>query len=189
MKTHRLLLSLTAVLLVLLPLSLSSCCEDIDFNEIDNPSIRKTAQYAEPDTVPQYVQLRFVFKVTQDMLNYCDVVVKYSDGKEIKTDTVNSTSWKALVKVQLPATLIFNREVKLKECSHMADAAAITFTNSYNMQYEILNSSSEGIGKGAVTGEGGSATFTGERVASIVNSGGLNISQRFKIDEMGERVY
>ena len=145
-----------------------------------------TPAIAQKDTTPAFVQMDFTFDATQDMLDYCDIVVKYDDGAGEKSDTVSATQWSKSVTVALPATVAFSRVVTIKSDKDAASAEKIAYTNGYNLNYSILNANGEDLGKSGNTFSGSTLSLKGSKLAEAVGKSLFNKNYTFSFDESGK---
>lgn len=155
----------------------------------DKPAVAQketTPDVAQKDTTPAFVQMDFTFDATQDMLDYCDIVVKYDDGAGEKSDTVSATQWSKSVKVALPATVTFSREVTLKAGKDASTTEKIAYSNGYNLNYSILNANGEDLGKSGNTFSTSTASLKGSKLAEAVGKSLFNKNYTFTFDESGK---
>ena len=104
MKTlERLFSSLAAVLLLAMAAPvLVSCGDD------DNPTEEKR--------VATYANGMFTYEVAQEVLDLVDVMVKYTDGDEVKTEKITTITWiKSTKQAKIPTTVGFKVTLKLKD--------------------------------------------------------------------------
>lgn len=145
-----------------------------------------TPAIAQKDTTPAFVQMDFTFDATQDMLDYCDIVVKYDDGTGEKSETVETAQWSKSVKVALPATVTFSREVTLKAGKDASTTEKIAYTNGYNLNYSIQNANGEDLGKSGNTFSGSTLSLKGSKLAEAVGKSLFNKNYTFTFDESGK---
>ena len=152
----------------------------------------KASETPKKDTTPASVQMNFTFEATQDMLDYCDMVVKYDDGTGMKTETANALEWTKSLKVSLPATLTFIREVSLKSGVEASDIASFSYLKGYRYGYVMMNAQGEQLGslgsrsnisRHNVTRPEGIPT-----VIEMINAGRLNDSVTYSFDKNGSLV-
>lgn len=145
-----------------------------------------TPAIAQKDTTPAFVQMDFTFDATQDMLDYCDIVVKYDDGAGEKFDTVSATQWSKSVKVALPATVAFSRVVTIKADKDASTAEKIAYSNGYNLNYSIQNANGEDLGKSGNTFSGSTLSLKGSKLAEAVGKSLFDKKFTFTFDENGK---
>ena len=145
----------------------------------DSPAV------VQKDTTPAFVQLDFTFNATQDMLDYCDIVVKYDDGTGEKTETITATEWNKSMTPALPATITFSRMATLKADKDASTAEKIAYTNGYNLNYSILNASGENLNKSGNTSSNNTASMKGVNFVEAVGEGILNKTHSFTFDKSG----
>lgn len=156
--------------------ALTACGDDNDDNVPSNTN----------DLKPAGVTMTYTFFVTQDMLDYCDIVVSYNDGTGEKTETMTSLEWTKTVTAKLPCTFTFDKTVTLKSSKDITQADKVTYTNRVAFKYDILNAAGNPIGKSRMGEFGVNSTLTGEKVGEIVSSGSLNLRQVYKFDINGD---
>lgn len=145
----------------------------------DSPAV------VQKDTTPAFVQLDFTFNVTQDMLDYCDIVVKYDDGTGEKTENITATEWNKSMTPALPATITFSRIATLKADKDASTAEKIAYTNGYNLNYSILNANGENLNKSGNTSSNNTASMKGANFVEAVGEGILNKTHSFTFDKNG----
>ena len=104
MKTLERLFSCLAAMLLLAMAApvLVSCGDD------DNPTEEKR--------VATYANGMFTYEVAQEVLDLVDVMVKYIDGDEVKTEKITTINWiKSTKQAKIPTTVGFKVTLKLKE--------------------------------------------------------------------------
>ena len=175
-------------------LAAAFCCTTTTavFNACSNNNKQAASQndatpaIAQKDTTPAFVQMDFTFDATQDMLDYCDIVVKYDDGTGEKSETVETTQWSKSVKVALPATITFSRVVTIKADKDASTAEKIAYSNGYNLNYSILNANGEDLGKSGNTFSTSTASLKGSKLAEAVGKSLFNKNYTFTFDESGK---
>ena len=170
-------MTLAAVLCCTMTTVLTSCGDD-----------DKESEKTKKDQTPAYVQMTFTFKATEDMLEYCDITVKYNDGTGEKTETMTSTEWKKTVKVALPANISFSKTVTLKADKDATSRDRIQYTNAYSYRYDILNAQSEDIDRSGSHTAGSSSACYGYMYPGAVNDGTFNRTFSYSFNENGEMV-
>lgn len=94
--------SLAAVLLLAMSATVLVACGDDD-----DPVESKVATYA---------NAMFTYEVAQEVLDLVDVTVKYTDGDEVKTEKITTTSWiKSTKQSKIPTTVGIKITMKLKD--------------------------------------------------------------------------
>ena len=173
-------------LIAALFLSVSTAC--VTLTSCDKEDEETTTDTQKQDTKPAFVQMTFTFNATQDMIDNCDMVVKYNDGTGEKTETVTSLEWNKTLKVALPATLTFSREVTLKAGIDVAAIATISHTKGYGYNYVMLNAQGEKLGKSGIHSSGNHATISGTNFVTFVGEGRLNSTHSYSFDANGDLV-
>ena len=158
----------------------------------DDEPVKEPAE----DKTPAKVAMKFAFYQTEDMLNYCNVVITYDDGTGKKSvtltkDNVNAQlSWeKTVASDRLPAVITFSRKVTLKQS--IDNLESFKYTTRTKAEYGIFNAAGYqiGIGETDVVGEAGTAK--GAEVANfaqLINQGVLDYTRTFKYDEKGNLI-
>lgn len=94
--------SLAAVLLLAMSATVLVACGDDD-----DPVEQR---------VPTYANAMFTYEVSQDLLNLVDVTLKYTDGNEVKTEKMTTTTWiQSTKQAKIPATVGLKVTMKLKD--------------------------------------------------------------------------
>ena len=161
-------------------LAMLTSCEKKDDTGLTNTSKK--------DTAPAFVQMRVVFNATQDMLDYCNIVMKYNDGTGEQSETVTSLEWSKTLKTSLPATLTFSREVTLKSDRDASAVEKINFTNFYSYRYDLLNKQGEELGKIGTKANGSASVASGSNFVSFVNQGKMDKTLSYSFDENGTMI-
>lgn len=83
---------------------------------------------------PTTVSFGYTNVETEDMLEYCNIVLEYSDGKDTTSYIVTDTTWSiTFEKQQLPCTHIFKKYYTLKEDKDMASIDSVSYSrNGYH---------------------------------------------------------
>lgn len=134
---------------------------------------------------PTFVQTTFTFSATQDMLDYCDITVKYNDGTGEKTESMTTTEWKKVIKSTLPATHSFTRIVTLKPDKDASNVEKLSYTNGYYFESDILNAKGESMNDGSILSSTGSSTISGAIFVKAVAEGTFDKTRSFSFDKKG----
>ena len=137
------------------------------------------------DKKPAKVAMKFNYSLSQDVLDYCDVVITYNDGTGAKTETMTSTTWSKTVSAQLPVDFSFSRKVTLKSGKDITKATSLTISRNYSYSYELFDEAGKTLNSGNYTGTGSSITSAGSAAAALVNEGRLNDSHSYSFDANG----
>jgi len=173
-KMRFLCAALTMLCAMAMTTALTACGDDNDDNGSNTNDLK-----------PAGVTMTYTFYVTQDMLDYCDIVVSYNDGTGEKTETMKTLEWKKTLTAKLPCTFTFNKTVTLKSDKDISQADKVTYTNRVAFSYGILNAAGNPIGQGRSGEFGVNSTLTGEKVGEIITSGSLNLKQTYTFDLNG----
>ncbi len=98
------------------------------------------------DTVPAYVAASVTFRETEEILKYCDVLVKYNDGTGEKTDTLKTTVWTKTLSSKLPSSIIFKKIINLRDSAGLVAADTIKFNAGYSYTYTFYNAAKQNTG-------------------------------------------
>ena len=153
----------------------------------DDEPVKEPAE----DKTPAKVAMKFAFYQTEDMLNYCNVVITYDDGTGKKSvtltkDNVNAQlSWeKTVASDRLPAVITFSRKVTLKQS--IDELERFSFTRGYYYMYEFYNAANKDLGLGALSNNSSSQSGNGAKVAEYINQGKLDHTYTFTFNKKGE---
>lgn len=153
--------------------ALTACGDD---DEPTNPTEDKT---------PAKVTMKFEYTLSQDVIDYCDVVVTYNDGTGVKTETMTSTTWSKTVSAKLPATFSFSKKVTLKSSKDITQASSVKVERNYKYVYELLNAEGKTLNSGNYADMGYSMTLAGSGAAQLINNGRLDDSHTYTFDANG----
>jgi hypothetical protein len=173
----KIMMTLAAVLCCTMTTVLTSCGDD-----------DKESEKTKKDQTPAYVQMTFTFKATEDMLEYCDITVKYNDGTGEKTESMTSTEWKKTVKAALPATISFSKTTTLKAGKDATTTDKIAYNRGYGYRYDILNAQSEDLNISGSYASNPSSFIKGSLFPDAVNEGTFDKTFSYSFNENGEMV-
>ena len=154
--------------------ALTACGGDDDEPDQDNKAVK--------------VALKFNFTLSQDIIDYCDVVVTYNDGTGEKTETMTSTTWSKTLSSKLPATFTFNRKVTLKSGKDLSKVQSVKIDRIYSYAYELFNAAGKAVNTGSYNNSGGSLTMSGAAAVEMVNSGRMDDSRTCAFTADGQLV-
>ena len=141
------------------------------------------------DTIPTSMSIKMSFSETEEILKYCDVVVKYNDGTGEKTDTVKTTSWSKMLSAKLPASFTFKKLITVRDSAGMASNQKIPFSTGSIFTYAFYNKADEIVG-GTRT-KGIIANAAAEDVPEFIKTikeGEFNETDTFSFDAKGKLV-
>lgn len=141
------------------------------------------------DTIPASVSIKMSFSETEDMLKYCDVVVKYNDGTGEKTDSVKATAWTKTLSSKLPATLTFKKIITVRDSAGMASNEKITFYTGSLFTYAFYNKTNDIVG--GIRTNGIMGRSTAEDVPEFIKTikeGEFNETETFAFDAAGKQI-
>lgn len=121
---------------------------------------------------------------TDDILEYCNVVIEYTDGSGTKVENVTNPVWtKKFDITPLPSTYSFKKTYTLKADKDMASAKQILFARtSHAYSYQYFNGYGNPIGKSILWDETQNAEYSaGETVANYISNGSFNNSITFTL--------
>lgn len=139
---------------------------------------------------PKTVTFAYENFETEDMLEYCNIVIEYSNGKETKSETITEQSWIMTSKnQQLPCTFTFKKYYTLKEDKDMASLNPVNFflEDSYQYVYHFYNEKEEEISRRGVSSTKKKPTKSkGSTVAEKISTGYFNTVKTFEFSETGK---
>lgn len=143
----------------------------------------------EPDVKnPAAVIFGYYNEETQDMLEYCNIVMEYTDVNGTKVDTITATEWTKIFTTQLPCTYTFKKTYTLKADKNMASAEKIEYKrNSYGYVYKLLSANGDSIGDAKEISHLNKPNFgTASKVAESISTGYFNTVHEFVYDSDGK---
>lgn len=176
MKTSFILKSFFAAFVLFASAALVSCEKE---NETPDPDASK----------PAAVSLKYTNHETEDMLEYCNIVMEYTDVNGTKVDTITATSWTKEFVTPLPCSYSFKKTYTLKADKDVASVEKIQFGNRmYAYSWEILDANGNKTNKGNFGSTSSSMTTSGSKIAEQVPAGRLNMEKTFTFDKDGNEV-
>ena len=156
-------------------------------------SCEKEVETPNPDTdatKPVAVQFAYTNVESEDMLEYCNIIMEYTDANGTKVDTVTTTDWTKVLTAPLPCSLTFKKSYTLKEDKDMTSVEKIKITfKTCKYHYNLLDVNGEIIdGNGDSKGQG-DMTPSSSNAAAMVSAGRLDAVHTFTFDENGKLVY
>ena len=155
-------------------------------------SCEKKNETPEPEaSKPAAVSLKYTNYETEDMLEYCNIVMKYTDVNGTKVETITSTSWTKEFVTSLPCSYSFKKTYTLKADKDVASVEKIQFGNSMDTySWEILDANGNKTNKGSSggTGTSSSKTTSGSKIAEQVPTGRLDMEKTFTFDKDGNEL-
>ena len=96
---------------------------------------------------PKTVVFGYQNSETEDLLEFCNIVMEYSDGNETKVDTITTKLWDKIFTTELPCTYTFKKTYTLKADKDMASADSIRWVNnSHAYVYKYFDAERESFG-------------------------------------------
>ena len=176
MKTSFIFKSFFAAFVLFASAALVSCEKE---NETSDPEASK----------PAAVSLKYTNHETEDMLEYCNIVMEYTDVNGTKVDTITATSWTKEFVTPLPCSYSFKKTYTLKADKDVASVEKIKFGNRmYAYSWEILDANGNKTNKGSFGGTSSSMTTSGSKIAEQVPAGRLNMEKTFAFDKDGNEL-
>lgn len=173
MKTSFIFKSFFAAFVLFASAALVSCEKE---DETPDPEASK----------PAAVSLIYTNHETEDMLEYCNIVMEYTDVNGTKVDTITATSWTKEFVTPLPCSYSFKKTYTLKADKDVASVEKIKFGNRmYAYSWEILDANGNKTNKGSFGTSLSSMTTSGSKIAEQVPTGRLNMEKTFAFDKDG----
>ena len=140
------------------------------------------------DTKAVNVSVIFNYNLSQDVLDYCDVVMTYNDGTGEKTETMTSPTWSKVVTGKLPNTFTFSRKVTLKSGKDLSQKESVTVIRGYSYSYQLFNADGKPVNSGNYNGTSSTLTMSGSSAIEMVNDGRLDDSHTCTFNANGSLV-
>ena len=176
MKTSFIFKSFLAAFVLFASAALVSCEKE---NETPDPEASK----------PAAVSLKYTNYETEDMLEYCNIVMEYTDVNGTKVDTITATSWTKEFVTPLPCSYSFKKTYTLKADKDVASVEKIQFGNRmYAYSWEILDANGNKTNKGNFGSTSSSMTTSGSKIAEKVPTGRLDMEKTFTFDKDGNEL-
>ena len=147
----------------------------------------ETKQEEKVDNTPAYVELKFAYEATDQMIKYTDMVITYDEGAGEKTENMTSLSYEKTLKANLPCTLKFGRTVKMKDGAEVAEDKFAYRIGCY-ISYEIYTAAGVKCGKGGTTGGSSGSSLSAAGVVDEIAKGKFNDSSSWTFDKNGNVV-
>jgi hypothetical protein len=138
---------------------------------------------------PAAVSFKYTNYETEDMLEYCNIVIEYTDVNGTNVETITTTSWTKEFVTPLPCSYSFKKTYTLKADKDVASVEKIQFGNRmYAYSWEILDANGNKTNKGSFGGTSSSMTTSGSKIAEQVPAGRLNMEKTFAFDKDGNEL-
>jgi hypothetical protein len=138
---------------------------------------------------PAAVSFKYTNYETEDMLEYCNIVIEYTDLSGTNVETITTTSWTKEFVTPLPCSYSFKKTYTLKADKDVASVEKIQFGNRmYAYSWEILDANGNKTNKGSFGGTSSSMTTSGSKIAEQVPTGRLNMEKTFTFDKDGNEL-
>lgn len=140
---------------------------------------------------PAYVYFTYRNVESADMLEYCDIVIEYTDADGTKVDTITTEIWdKNCVKI-LPCSYTFKKYYTFKADKDMASEDTITIKKrGYKYTYTLYTANGDTYKQGpSVNFAGSTERSTVKKLAESVSQGRFNVTKEFVFDSDGELKY
>lgn len=137
---------------------------------------------------PTSVAFGYLNYETEDMLEFCNIVIEYADGNETKVDTVTTVLWEKILTTELPCTYTFKKSYTLKENKDIASLDTLKWTNnSHAYVYKYFDAERESFGYREVSkiSDVSSTTKCKEFAEKQIERGALNAVNTFEFGENG----
>ena len=181
MKKSFIFKSMLAAFVLFASTSLVSCEKD------------ETPETPEPGTdakKPVAVSFKYTDIESEDMLEYCNIIMEYTDTNGTKVDTVTTTDWTKVLIAPLPCSFTFKKSYTLKEDKDMTSVEKIKIAfKTCEYHYNLLDVNGEIIDGKVDTKGQGDMTPSSSNAAAMVSAGRLDAVHTFTFDENGILVY
>ncbi|MBO4892004.1 MAG: hypothetical protein J5502_05300 [Prevotella sp.] len=137
------------------------------------------------DTTPVSMTMVLTCEFTQDMLDYCDIVVKYSDESGEKSETVNSLTWTKTLTGKLPTTFKYSRTVTIKGGVDFSTIESFKYIKGCHGKYYCLTASGKQTNPSGNVSNASSGGGKGENMAALIQKGSLNEEHIYVCDANG----
>ena len=176
MKTSFIFKSFFAAFVLFASAALVSCEKE---NETPDPEAPK----------PAAVSFKYTNYETEDMLEYCNIVIEYTDVNGTNVETITATSWTKEFVTPLPCSYSFKKTYTLKADKDVASVENIQFGyRMYAYSWEILDANGNKTNKSSFGGTSSSMTTSGSKIAEQVPAGRLNMEKTFAFDKDGNEL-
>ena len=153
-----------------------------------NNNVTEIYSYKIEAVNPTTVSFAYETFETENMLEYCNIVIEYSDGTETKSDTITGQSWiMSFEKQQLPCTFTFKKYYTLKEDKDMASLNPVSFYPNGCYKYVSVLHDENGALVYNYQDETPCDTMKskGSTVAEKISTGYFNTVNTFKFSDKG----
>ena len=148
--------------------------------EVETPNLDTDA------TKPVAVRFAYTNVESEDMLEYCNIIMEYTDVNGTKVDTITSTEWKKVCTTPLPCTYSFKKYYTLKEDKDMSSGDTITIkARNYQFSYSLLNANGDEV-KPGVGGHEPKSHLIVNKLPEAISQGSYNVTNEFVFDSDGE---
>lgn len=172
---RKILMTLAAVLCCAMTTTVLTACGDDDDDK----------KAPVDDTTPVAITMVLTCEFTQDMLDYCDIVVKYSDESGEKSETVKSLTWTKTLTGKLPTTLKYSRTVTIKGGVDFSTIESFKYSRGCRGTYSCVTATGKQANPSGVVSNSSSGAGKGENMADLIQKGSLNEDHTFVCDANG----
>jgi hypothetical protein len=138
---------------------------------------------------PAAVSFKYTNYETEDMLEYCNIVIEYTDVNGTNVETITTTSWTKEFVTPLPCSYSFKKTYTLKADKDVASVEKIQFGNRmYAYSWEILDANGNKTNKSNFGSTSSSMTTSGSKIAEQVPTGRLDVETTFTFDKDGNEL-
>ena len=136
---------------------------------------------------PAYVYFKYRNVESADILEYCDIVIEYTDADGTKVDTITTEIWdKNCVKI-LPCFYTFKKYYTLKADKDIASEEIITIkTHNYQYRYTLYTANGDIYNEVPPVVFSGSKSLKVNQLAESVSQGRFNVTKEFVFDSDGK---
>lgn len=141
------------------------------------------------DPVPAMAQFDYVIETSQDMLEFCDITLKYNDGTGEKSAQLTQIKDTVTIKAGLPATFSVKLEATVKNGTAFEEGSHVSVTRNISYVYTLLTADEEPIqGKFGTYSNNYFMAVGGDRFGEYIGNGRFNRETTLRLDASGQQV-
>lgn len=127
------------------------------------------------------VEFRYTLSVTQQMLDYCDLTVEYSDNGDIKSEMLADVNWSKDVHCALPFEASLKLSGNVAAGKNIEMVSQFLYAKAYNCSYVLLDAQGRHVGMNSA-GDRQAATVGGSEFRSMLDkNGGVLVSYSIEL--------
>lgn len=97
------------------------------------------------DTTAAAVVIKANFTIPEDILNNCNVTLKYNNGTEEKTESITETVCTKIIKANLPVTISVSPSIKLKDGGDISKVTQSLSKTKYQPSAYLVNAAGDSL--------------------------------------------